>query len=132
MFLAASGDTTVNGTTGTGTEEIYAESGSAFISLNGASDTVIGGTRAATVLGGSGHDVYGFIDGQGGGTDLILGFKASDTIVFDGFGSNPIALETVVDGSDVIIAGRRDDDRAPGHRAESVQRSWMTAPQPIK
>jgi hypothetical protein len=54
------------------------------------------------VLGGSGPDVYGFLNGYAGGAEAIEGIKANDVLVFGGYTSYPIASESVVNGSDTI------------------------------
>lgn len=74
-------------------------SGIAVIALNNNSDTVVAGGGNATVVGGSGPDLYGFLPGLGG-TEAIFGFKATDRIQF----TAPVASETLVSGSDVIQA----------------------------
>jgi Ca2+-binding RTX toxin-like protein len=102
LMVAGSGATTVNGTTGTGPEQIFAGSGPDRIALGSGADTMIGGTGAAHVTGGTGSDVYGFIDGHAGGQDVISGLKATDTIVFGGYGGDPIVAEGVLGGGDLI------------------------------
>jgi hypothetical protein len=102
LMIGAAGNTVINGTTGTGVETIVTGQSTAFIALNDAADTVLGGSGAATLLGGSGNDVYGFIKGHAGGAETIEGFKPSDTIVFGGYGTAPIASEAIVHGSDVM------------------------------
>ena len=102
QLIAATGDTTINGTTGSGAEEEFTGAGRSFLSLNAAADTVVGGSGASTVLGGEGADVYGFIKGQAGGSQTILGLKGDDQIVFGGYGGDPITSEGVLNGSDLI------------------------------
>jgi hypothetical protein len=57
--------------------------------------------RNTSVIGGSGPDVYGFIDGHAG-NEIIDGLKATDTFAFAGYTGDPIAAEGVVNGSDLI------------------------------
>lgn len=63
---------------------------------------MIAGSGAASVTGGSGPDVYGFIDGHAGGSVVITGFNATDTMAFGGYGGDPITSEGVLHGSDLI------------------------------
>lgn len=102
MMVAGSGATTVNGTTGSGPQIVFAGAGPAVIALGSGAGTLIGGTGVAHVTAGSGADVYGFIDGHAGGSVVITGLKASDSLVFGGYGGNPITSEGVLAGSDLI------------------------------
>jgi Ca2+-binding RTX toxin-like protein len=76
--------------------------GTVVMGLNNAADTVVGGSGASTVVGGSGKDVYGFVKGHAGGSEVIIGLKTTDVVAFDGYGSNPIASEVVKNGADVV------------------------------
>jgi hypothetical protein len=102
LLIGAAGTSIINGTGGSGAETVLAIGGKAVVSLNAAADTVVGGTGATTVVGGAGTDVYGFIKGHAGGTEIIGGLKDTDSIVFGGYGSAPIVSEAVQNGSDVI------------------------------
>lgn len=106
VMVAGTGNSTIDGLTGTGNEAVYtspiSKTGTALIALNNAADTVIGGSGSATVIGGSGGDVYGFVNGYAGGSIVIEGFNASDNIAFGNYSGNPIASETVANGSDVM------------------------------
>ncbi|WP_419757949.1 beta strand repeat-containing protein [Acidisoma sp.] len=103
-FVAgANGNTTMAGQFGTGVETFFtAPATTALMALNGAADTVVGGTGHSTVIGGAGPDVYGFLNGHAGGTEAIEGIKANDILVFGGYTSYPIADEGVINGSDTI------------------------------
>src|SRR6201999_641568 len=61
MYAGDSDISFLVGVTGTGLELMKTGKGNAFIGLNGNADTVIGGSGASTVLGGTGHDVYAFV-----------------------------------------------------------------------
>jgi Ca2+-binding RTX toxin-like protein len=102
-MIAGSGVTQMAGQSGSGDEIMYTQHGTAIMALNNAADSVFGGEGAATVTGGAGKDIYGFIAGYTGGTETIIGLKASDVITFGGYGADPIASESVVDGSDLIV-----------------------------
>jgi hypothetical protein len=102
LLIGAAGTSAINGTGGGGTETVLVVGGKTVVALNGAADTVVGGTGAATVVGGAGSDVYGFIKGHAGGAEIIGGLKSTDSIVFGGYGGSPIVAEAVQNGSDVI------------------------------
>ena len=72
------------------------------MALNAAADTVVGGTGNASVVGGAGPEVYGFLNGYAGGSEAIFGLKANDVLVFGGYATYPILSEGVVNGSDEI------------------------------
>jgi Ca2+-binding RTX toxin-like protein len=100
MVGPQSGNAIMNGTTGSGQEIMVAPaSGLAVIALNNAADTVVAGGGNTTVIGGAGPDLYAFLYGLSG-SEIILGFKASDQISFAG--SSSILSEKIIDGSDVI------------------------------
>jgi Ca2+-binding RTX toxin-like protein len=106
-LIGGSGNSELVGVTGTGNELLATDpngvGGSVHMDLNNASDTVLGGGGASTVFGGAGYDVYAFINGHAGGTTDIYGFKPTDIMAFAGYGANPIALEHVVQGADVLV-----------------------------
>ena len=99
---AGSGPTTIVGGTGSGNEQIFAGSGADFIGLGSGADTMVAGSGVSSVIGGAGQDIYGFINGHAGGSDIIAGLKANDSIVFGGYGGNPITSEGVLNGSDLL------------------------------
>jgi Ca2+-binding RTX toxin-like protein len=103
-LIAGTGNSQLDGLSGHGTETFstspLSDSGTAVMALNGAADTVIGGTGHSTVVGGSGPDTYGFLAGHAGGSETIFGLKDGDQILF-GSGET-IASEGVTNGSDVI------------------------------
>jgi hypothetical protein len=99
----------VNGTTimagqfGTGSESFFtAKNTNAIMALNGADDTVVGGTGSSTVIAGSGHDVFGFLNGFADGNETIYGLKDTDALVYGGYAGDPVLSERVISGSDVI------------------------------
>jgi Ca2+-binding RTX toxin-like protein len=103
LVAGTDGTTIMAGQYGTGVETFFtAPSTTAIMALNGAADTVVGGTGHSTVLGGTGPDVYGFLNGHAGGTEEIEGIKANDILIFGGYTRYPIASEGVVNGSDTI------------------------------
>jgi Ca2+-binding RTX toxin-like protein len=102
LLVGAAGTSAINGTGGSGAETVLVVGGKTVVALNAAADTVVGGAGASTVVGGAGTDVYGFIKGHAGGTELIGSLKSTDSIVFGGYGSTPIVSEAIQNGSDVI------------------------------
>lgn len=85
-LIGGSGNTVINGTEGNGAEFVYPGRGSAIIRLNDAADTVIAGSGAATISAGAGPEVFGFIVGLGGGSEVIYGFTGQDICAFAGYG----------------------------------------------
>jgi Ca2+-binding RTX toxin-like protein len=75
----------------------------ATLSSTGA-DSVVGGGGASTITGGGGHDVFDFVNGHAGGTEVIIGYTASDNIAFGGYGYSATNLptENLVGSNDVI------------------------------
>jgi len=106
-LIGGSGNSQLFGVTGTGNELLSTNpngaGGIVQMNLNNASDTVLGGGGASTVFGGQGFDIYAFIHGHAGGTTDIYGFKTTDTMIFAGYTGKPIAIEHVVNGSDVVV-----------------------------
>jgi hypothetical protein len=80
------GRTVINGAEGSGAELISAGPGSSLIHLNDAADTVLGGSGASTISAGDGKEVYGFINGHGGGNETVIGFNDNDILAFAGYG----------------------------------------------
>jgi hypothetical protein len=101
-MIGGAGAATIVGTTGTGTEAVFTGRGETFAALNNAADSVVGGSGASSVIGGSAPDVYGFIHGYAGGSEIIFGLKPTDVISFGGYGGDPITSEGVVNGSDLL------------------------------
>ncbi|MBW4023180.1 MAG: hypothetical protein HIU92_08555 [Proteobacteria bacterium] len=102
MLIAGSGATTIDGATGSGPELLFTGHGSALVALNSAADTLVGGSGASSILGGSAPDVYGFINGHAGGSEVIFGLKPTDILAFGGYGASPITSEGVLGGSDLL------------------------------
>ncbi|MCB8875728.1 hypothetical protein [Acidisoma silvae] len=79
-------------------------SGTLVAKLGSGADSVIGGSGASTVTAGSGKDVFGFVNGHAGGTEVIIGFNSSDNLAFGGYGysANNLPTETVTSAGDVM------------------------------
>ena len=57
----------------------------------------------ASLVSGTGRGTtFAFIDGKTGGSDTILGFKATDLVTFTGYGASPVANE-FLSGSNTIV-----------------------------
>ena len=104
----SAGVTGINEQASTGPETIatnpLGNSGTLVAILGSGADTVIGGSGASTITGGSGNDVFAFIKGHAGGSEVIIGFNASDNLAFAGYGYTATNLPTEAVGSigDVI------------------------------
>ena len=104
----SAGVTGINEQASTGPETIatnpLGNSGTLVAILGSGADTVLGGSGASTITGGSGNDVFAFIKGHAGGSEVIIGFNARDNLAFAGYGYTATNLPTEVVGSigDVI------------------------------
>lgn len=121
--LAVSGSSGITGfdeTNSTGAETIatnpLGNSGTLVAILGSGADTVLGGGGASTITGGSGHDVFAFIKGHAGGSEVIIGFGAADNLAFAGYGYTGANLPaesvgsigdviTLSDGTTITLAG---------------------------
>jgi hypothetical protein len=104
----SAGVTGINESASSGAETIatnpLGNTGSMVAILGSGADSVLGGSGASTITGGSGHDVFAFIKGHAGGSEVIIGFTASDNLAFAGYGYTGANLPTEAVGSrgDVI------------------------------
>jgi hypothetical protein len=104
----SAGITGINEQESTGPETIatnpLGNSGTLVAILGSGADTVIGGSGASTITDGSGNDVFTFIKGHAGGSEVIIGFNARDNLAFAGYGYTATNLPTEAVGSigDVI------------------------------
>jgi Ca2+-binding RTX toxin-like protein len=69
-------------------------SGTLVATLGSGADTVLGGSGASTINGGSGNDVFGFIKGHAGGSEVIFNLTSNDTFAFAGYGYTATNLPT--------------------------------------
>jgi hypothetical protein len=97
---AGAGNVTLRG--GAGNDVFVAGTGKADLVLGNGNDTIDLGPGATTIGAGTGDDVFQFINGHGGGTDVIHGWSANDQLDFQGFGGNPIASDVSSGGSTVL------------------------------
>jgi Ca2+-binding RTX toxin-like protein len=110
------GNTTMVGVTGTGTEVMQTGTGVADIGLNNNQDMVLGGTGASTVIGGLGPDLYAFIGGHAGGSEVILNYNPSKDLVFFGpqYEGAPVASQSVQEVQGFGKIRRRNPHRRNG------------------
>lgn len=91
-------------------------SGTLIAILGTGADSVIGGSGASTITAGTGHDSFLFVLGHAGGSEVIIGFNASDNIGFAGYGYSATHLPaehvgsmgdviTLSDGTTITLAG---------------------------
>ena len=104
-IVAGSGASTIYG--GSGSNILDAGSGADVIVTGGRGDYVQGGSGASTIYAGLGSNTLVFLAGQGGGTDLVNGFKVgTDRLALRGFGGGGaqagVANTQVVGGSTVL------------------------------
>jgi hypothetical protein len=114
------GITGINEAASTGPETIATNpngnSGTLVAILGSGADTVLGGSGASTITAGSGPDVFAFIKGHAGGSEVIIGFNSADNLGFAGYGYAPGTLPseavgstgdviTLSDGTTITLAG---------------------------
>ncbi|GAB0116912.1 hypothetical protein [Acidisoma sp. 7E03] len=91
-------------------------SGTLVAVLGSGADSVIGGSGASTITAGSGNDSFLFVKGHAGGSEIIIGFSASDNLGFAGYGYTATNLPsehvgsigdviTLSDGTTITLAG---------------------------
>jgi Ca2+-binding RTX toxin-like protein len=109
LAVAGSGGTTgINLSQTTGAETIATNpnggSGKLVAVLGSGADSVIGGGGASTITAGSGADVFGFVKGHAGGSEVIIGYNSNDTLAFGGYGysATNVPTENVGSVGDVI------------------------------
>lgn len=100
----AAGNTFVNLSKATGPESIFTNPGTSqgnmYIAMGSGAESFTGGGGNSTVIGGTGNDVFGFINGHAGGSETIYNFNSSDNLAFYGYTAPP--TEQVVNGNDVM------------------------------
>jgi Ca2+-binding RTX toxin-like protein len=115
-----SGITGINESSTSGAETIatnpLGNTGTLVATLGSGADTVLGGSGASTITGGSANDVFAFIKGHAGGSEVIIGFTAKDNLAFAGYGYTATNLPTeslgsmgdvitLSDGTTITLAG---------------------------
>jgi len=104
-----------------GKDQLYAGLGSDSLIAGTGSDTLHGGTGSATLTAGIGKDVFVFVKGQAGGTDLVQSFNPApngDEVALLGYGPHAAqhalgtqqhagggTIITLPDGTKITFAG---------------------------
>ena len=106
-IAAGSGNETLNAAGASAPIDFVAGSGQTSIAAGSGNTTVFGGTGANSVTGGSAVDTFAFVNGQGGGSELISNFSASDNVVLLSFGTNQVANALATSAATVVggVAG---------------------------
>lgn len=117
-ILVASGDNaTLNAAGSEGGNAFFNDvgPGNAAVLIGGSYyDWFIGGAGNATMEGGSGHNFFQFIAGQGGGNDLITNWNPNDLIQIYNYAPNTVgekttgggAVITLPDGTAITVQGQ--------------------------
>jgi Ca2+-binding RTX toxin-like protein len=107
VLAAGGGAETLTAAGSSGNNSFFAGSGNDLLVGGGGASAMIAGPGDATLIGGSGYAIFGFVDGRGGGTDLISGFNpAFDEIDLVGYGSQAVASalgSAVVSGGSTVL-----------------------------
>jgi hypothetical protein len=94
----------------------YSGGGFSFVAKDASADTVTFGAGTNTAAGGTGAaETYVFVNGQGGGTNTIAGFRVgTDVLSYQGFSGNAVASGSVsggnttlalTDGTQIVLNG---------------------------
>ena len=104
---AGSGNETLNAAGASTPIDFVAGSGNTSIAAGSGNATIFGGTGANTVTGGSAADTFAFVNGQGGGSELVSNFSASDNVVLLSYGTNQVANALATSTATVVggVAG---------------------------
>lgn len=113
FVILASGTSTTAAADGNDT--VQALSGNNLIAAGVGNDTLLAGVGQDTLMAGVGSGsntalvsgtglgtIFAFIDGKTGGSDTILGYKATDVVTFTGYGAAPVSNE-VLSGSNTVV-----------------------------
>jgi Ca2+-binding RTX toxin-like protein len=128
---AGLGNETLSASASTGNDTLTAGSGKDLLIGNViGSDTFVGGSGSATVNAGFGNNVFEFMKGHAGGTELVTGILSSTAIQIDleGYGANEankaLANATVKHGS--ITIGLTDGTKITFQDVTSLSKSNFT------
>ncbi len=112
LIVGSAGKVVAHG--GTGDDVFFAGTGDMTIAEGNGSDNVVFGRGNATVTGGAGRDLFTFLNGSAGGSDVISGFKVgTDQIQLFGYGADPArtaanggsTVVTLSDGTTITLVG---------------------------
>lgn len=106
LFVGEAGSETLNGASQSGAINAYAGSGNDSLVGGSGNDTLIAGAGSDTLTGNAGNNLFGFIDGNAGGTYTISDFNSSDTVFLVGYGTaaaaNAISSATSAGGNTTL------------------------------
>lgn len=130
LLIAGSGNETLSAAASSGSDTLKAGSGNDQLSGGGGSDTFVGGSGAATVTTGYAGQVFEFIKGYAGGSELVQGIYDPTQISIDlvGYGANEVtnALSTQVDTSTSVTIGLSDGTKITFQNVTSLSSSNFT------
>ena len=120
LLVAGAGNETLSGIGSTGANVFFGGSGADLIGGGAGSEMFVAGSGTATILGGSGADLYGFRNGfSSGGRDIVQGFNAAkgDAVVLAGYSAG-----------EGRTRARRCHDRGRQHHPHAVRRDAGDVP----
>ena len=94
LLVAGAGNETLSGVGTSGANVFFGGSGADLIGGGAGNEIFVAGSGTATILGGSGADLYGFSRGfSSGGHDIVQGFSAAkgDAVALAGYGAGEAA-----------------------------------------
>jgi Ca2+-binding RTX toxin-like protein len=99
VLRAGAGNETLSAVLSTGHDQLFAGPGSDSLIAGPGAATLYGGSGSATLTAGAGRDVFAFVKGEAGGTDLVQGFAGGpdgDKVALVGYGPHAVqdALST--------------------------------------
>ncbi len=103
LLIAGSGNETLTGIGSIGGNVMYAGAGNDLLGGGAGKETFFASQGSATVIGGTGADLYAFVNGLAGGTETVFGFNTGkgDAINLQGYGAN----EAQNDLANAVVAG---------------------------
>jgi Ca2+-binding RTX toxin-like protein len=105
LLAAAGGNETLNAGGSSGPVTLVAGSGTDQISTGIGADTVVGGAGTASINAALGTDVFQFINGQAGGTDVVTGIYSSQNVSINLQNYGPGEVASAVAGQTTTGSG---------------------------
>lgn len=103
LYIGSTGAATIFG--GNGNDTIFGGAGSLKVLEGSGSDQILFGTEAASVTGGTGTDLYSFINGKAGGSAVVSGFKVgTDRINLYNYDLSTVGTATVGGNTTVSLS----------------------------
>ena len=91
LFVAQSGNETLNASAATSNNVMIGgldTAGHDVIVAGSGDDTLIAQLSATTLTGGSGSDLFSFVNGDGGSQAMIANFTSKDEVLLSGYGAS--------------------------------------------